>query len=498
VNFPAKVCPASADGWVTDNLSESQLKAMSNSSAPLKLLWIAPPADGMGATLASLEEFDFHVDLTRDPLDALGRMRQSRYAALLVSPPVPPWTLEEVLEEAQRANGRVPVIVHLPRGSVQEAVRLTRLGALDVLTAETNDPAFVATFSRALEPRRFLENEAASREADTDSWRSLLVGESQAIRNVCEIIRLVGSRRCTVLITGETGTGKEVVARALHRAGPRAAHQLVCVNCGAIPEDLLEAELFGHVKGAFTGAIQHRVGRFEQANRGTLFLDEVGDMPLETQGKLLRVLQEREIQRLGSSETVKVDVRVVAATNLDLAERVERGRFREDLYYRLNVVPVVMSPLRERPRDIPPLVHHFLEKICRQEEIPLRRVAPETLERLSSYTWPGNVRQLENAMEMAIALSDNRLTLYPSDFPLPSSSRKRPAASGPALVSLPEDGIDYEQTVSGFERNILEQALRRTRGNKKAAADMLRLKRTTLSAKLKSLEIWTESMAAAG
>jgi len=215
-------------------------------------------------------------------------------------------------------------------------------------------------------------------------------------------------------------------------------------------------------------------------------------MPLETQGKLLRVLQEREFQRLGSSETVKVDVRVIAATNVDLLERVEEGRFREDLYYRLNVVPVAMPPLRDRPRDIPLLVHHFIEKVCRQEDIPLRRVAPEAMDRLCAFRWPGNVRQLENAIEMAVALSDDRLTLCPGDFPLPSAVRLKPTASAPALVALPADGLDYEQTVNGFERHILEQALRRTRGNKKAAADILRLKRTTLAAKLKSLEMEPE------
>ena len=471
---------------------------MADSNALIRLLWLAPPAEARDSEARGLEERHFQIDVAREPLEALGRIRLGGYDALLVSAPLPDWSPEEVLEEAQRANRRVPVIVHQPGASVREAVRLTRLGALDVVTGEVTEPGIAESLRRALEFRRFSENEATGG-AESERWRGLLVGESQAIRNVCEIIRLVGSRRCTVLITGETGTGKEMVARALHLAGPRAAHQLVCVNCGAIPEELLEAELFGHVKGAFTGAIQQRAGRFEQAHRGTLFLDEIGDMPMETQGKLLRVLQEREFQRLGSSETVKVDVRVVAATNADLAARVEQGRFREDLYYRLNVVPVAMPPLRDRPRDIPPLVHHFLEKICRQEEIPLRRVAPETLHRLCSYHWPGNVRQLENAVEMAIALSDARLILYPGDFPLPSPLRAlRAAPPGPALASLPEDGIDYEQTVNGFERNILEQALRRTRGNKKAAAEMLRLKRTTLSAKLKSLEVGTESMAAAG
>ncbi|MEO8660858.1 MAG: sigma-54 dependent transcriptional regulator [Bryobacteraceae bacterium] len=450
-----------------------------------RVLWI-PPGGMAGGNLGSgLDDEAWEVEVCRDALEAVGRLRSAAYQALVASVPLLDWTPEELLEEALRANRQVSIIIHYPEAGIADAARLTRLGAVDVLGAEAGAAEVRAAVARAVE--------ATAGGFPREPWRNLLVGESQGIQNVCEVIRLVGSRRCTVLVTGETGTGKELVARALHMSGVRAPYPMVAVNCGAIPEDLLEAELFGHVKGAFTGAIQNRVGRFEQANRGTLFLDEVGDMPMETQGKLLRVLQEREFQRLGSSDTVKVDVRVVAATNVDLLERVEDGRFREDLYYRLNVVPVLMPPMRERPRDIPLLVHHFLDKICKQEEIPLRRIAPEALDRLCLYRWPGNVRQLENAIEMAIALSDQRLTLFSGDFPLPAVTRARPdVAPSEARVSLPEGGLDYEQTVSGFERHILEQALRRTRGNKKAAADMLRLKRTTLSAKLRSLAMWPE------
>ncbi len=250
-----------------------------------------------------------------------------------------------------------------------------------------------------------------------EKWRRLIIGSSPAMERTIEVIRLVGMRRATVLITGETGTGKEVVARALHLASPRAHLPMVAVNCNALPENLIEAELFGHIKGAFTGAIQQRIGRFEQAHRGTLFLDEVGDLPLDLQIKLLRVLQEREFQRIGSSETVHVDVRLIAATNVNLAEHVRRGKFREDLYYRLNVVPISTPPLRERPEDIPLLARHFLEKICRVEEIPEPELAQETLEHLQTRPWPGNVRQLENAVEMAVALSGGRDVLEPSDFP---------------------------------------------------------------------------------
>jgi transcriptional regulator with GAF, ATPase, and Fis domain len=318
----------------------------------------------------------------------------------------------------------------------------------------------------------------------------LMIGSSQSMRRIAEMIRLVACRRSTVLITGETGTGKEMVARAIHRASPRAHLPMVTVNCSALPENLMEAELFGHVKGAFTGAVQHRVGRFEQADRGTLFLDEIGDLPLEMQTKLLRVLQEREFQRVGSSETIRVDVRLIAAANVDLAARVHERKFREDLYYRLNVVPISTPPLRERVEDIPLLAGHFIEKICKQENIAPRRLAPQTLEHLAAYRWPGNVRQLENAVERAIALSGDREILYASDFDLPSMASLS-AANAPVamdLVALPEAGLDFEQTVGGIGRQMLEQAMRRSGGNKTAAAGMLGLKRTTLAAKLKSLE----------
>jgi DNA-binding NtrC family response regulator len=454
-----------------------------------KHLWLVSPESPLCELISKLGRDERPRAVVADIVDALTALRSGKYDTLIALLPVRGWSAEEMVEEALRIRPDTAVIVHDPTLTEDGVVRLVRVGAYDVWRKELT-PAQVGEKLAAIAAYRRARAEGEGRE-EREPWRQLLVGISPALRQVCDVIRLVASRRSTVLIAGETGTGKEMAARALHLAGDRSHQPFVAVNCSALPENLLEAELFGHVKGAFTGAVQARVGRFEQANRGTIFLDEIADLPLDLQAKLLRVLQEREFQRLGSSETVKVDVRVIAACNVDLVERVKDGRFREDLYYRINVVPIEMPPLRERPGDVAILTRHFVGKICRQEQIPMRRVAEETLQRLARHHWPGNVRQLENAVEMAIALSGDRQVLYPSDFPLPSAldTKTMAAVSLPApKVLLPESGLDFEATVGQIELGILEQALQRTQGNKKLAAELLGLKRTTLTAKLKSLE----------
>jgi len=417
--------------------------------------------------------------------------RDSHFAVVLDAPISGPLAVD-VLERARRAGPEVPVLIHDPSASLSDAVRLARLGVWQFLPG---DEEAVALLDGVREELRTSSTAPPAPRRGGEEWERLLIGESHEMRQVCHIIRAVAGRRSTVLVTGETGTGKELAARALHLAGPRKPAPWVPVNCCALPENLLEAELFGHVKGAFTGAIQNRVGRFEEAQGGTLFLDEIGDLDLSLQAKLLRVVQEREMQRLGSSETIRLNIRIVAATNCDLAERVERGRFREDLYYRLNVVPLHMPPLRQRTADIPVLAAHLVQKICRLEDIPCKIVAPEAAELLCRHTWPGNVRQLENALEKAVVLSGGRLVLGTGDFPL-SAAAGAPTLQSDAgpFVAVPDQGMDYERTMTLIERSILEQALQKTGGNKKAAADMLRLKRTTLSAKVRSLEpaaAWT-------
>ncbi len=411
------------------------------------------------------------------------RDKQASHSVCIVCLPLEHAAPPVILETLIRHFPRLPVIFVRRGGTAAEAVQVLKQGAFhyfDQLPDQVALSAVLGTLPRSPEE---------SSDHLQPAWRRKLIGSSPAMQNVADIVALIAARRSTVLILGETGSGKEMVARAIHQASPRADQQMVTINCAAIPENLLEAELFGHVKGAFTGATNTRLGRFEQADGGTLFLDEIGDLPFELQAKLLRVLQEKEFTRIGSSDNVRVDVRVVAATNVDLLEQVKQGKFREDLYYRLNVVPIRIPALRDRTADIPGLAQHFIHKVCLNEHLPLKSVSGETLQRLSKYPWPGNVRQLENAVEMAVVLSGDRTLLVTSDFVLLSEDVRKPITlTQDHAVPLPDEGIDFESVIGRIEINLLEQALRRANGNKSLAAEMLGLKRTTLTAKLKSLE----------
>ncbi len=409
----------------------------------------------------------------------------------------------QLLEWARLYSPATKVLFFREQGTADEALTLVKLGATYYFDCRPAPEDIQAKIDQGIKSEPYVvpgsgefvpegpgSTSCADTPADPGTWRKRLVGASDALQRVADTIELIANRRSTVLILGETGTGKEVVARAIHDASQRAGMPMIPVNCAAIPDNLIEAELFGHVKGAFTGATAARVGRFEQAHRGTLFLDEVADVPLDLQAKLLRALQEREFQRVGSSETIRVDVRVIAATNVGLLERVRQGKFREDLYYRLNVVPILIPPLRDRPEDIPGLVRHFIKRVCQQERIPAKTLPPDALSELVRYAWPGNVRQLENTIEMAIVLSGDRTVLHCDDFNLTRmpGARQSVQVTPDQLVPLPDEGLDFEAVINRIELNLLEQALRRANGNKKAAAEILRLKRTTLAAKLKSLE----------
>lgn len=408
-----------------------------------------------------------------------------QYGAVVVDVGALDCSIEFLLDEIGRIDARIPVVVHHPTGTVDDAIHLTRHGAFTVLLGRMDPQRLGDAVERALKKW----HASVPMQANDPPWRRFLIGVSRSVLEICEVIELVASKRCTVLITGETGTGKEVVARALHAAGDRAAAPMVAVNCTALPSNLAETELFGHAKGAFTGAHTSRVGRFEQAHRSTIFLDEIGDLPLELQPKLLRVLQEHELQRIGSSETIRVDARVIAASNVDLEAAVRERRFREDLYYRLNVVPVHLPPLRDRKEDIPLLLDHFLAKIQAAEGGPPKRISPEAVDYLQTLDWPGNIRQLEHVVQMAVALSGERNLLVPTDFRARQHSRPlRPEHRESIAVAIPHGGIDFDEVVGNFELSLLNQALAASGGNKARAADLLRIKRTTLLAKIKSFE----------
>jgi transcriptional regulator with GAF, ATPase, and Fis domain len=306
------------------------------------------------------------------------------------------------------------------------------------------------------------------------------------MQQVFSLLELVAPMNSTVLILGETGTGKDLVARTIHHNSPRSDQQFVAFNVAAVPEPLAEAELFGHARGAFTGAVHNRVGRFELAHRGTLFLDEVGSMSLALQSKLLRALQEREFERVGESRPTRFDARVIAATNGDLKKQVREGTFREDLYYRLDVIPITLPPLRERREDIPLLARHFVQKSCAANQVPEKTLTQETMRALMSHGWPGNIRQLENAIEHAVAMTGTAREIAPGALP-------NEVASCTSLflppVDIPDEGIDFTSLVKKLERELITRCLTKTGGNKRQAARLLRLSRTTLLDKLQRLKV---------
>jgi two-component system NtrC family response regulator len=378
----------------------------------------------------------------------------------------------DLLGRIREADPGALVIVITAYGSVQQAVEAMRKGAHDYLTKPFDREALKMTVRKALEFSSIRqENKRLRTELQERFSISRLVGRSAAMQALLELVARVASADSTVLIQGETGTGKELVARALHYSSARVSGNFVTVNCAAIPRELLESELFGHVKGAFTGATAPKTGKFELAEGGTIFLDEVGDIDLELQKKLLRVLQEREIDKVGARSPRPVDVRVIAATNQPLARLVETGAFRKDLYYRLHVVPITIPPLRERREDIPPLVRHFLEKLGASGI----RVTDKAMALLEGHDWPGNVRELENTIERALLLRRREEEIDAADLTLGKLKLENPAASR-TMVAIPDEGIVLEDV----EKNLIVEALRKTGGNQSAAARLLGISRQTL------------------
>ncbi len=438
------------------------------------------------ALVAALCENGYEVEAASDGLSGIHKLKESVYDVLLTDLRLPGLNGEELLSQAKALYPDMIVIIVTGFGDLRHAVKMMQLGATDYIQKPFLKDELLMRLRKALDERKWRWQSHALKEEAAVMDLSLLIGQSPGMVRVKELAASVAAMRTTVLIQGETGTGKELVARAIHYNSPRKDYPLVSVNCAAVPATLLEDEFFGHEKGAFTDAQQLRIGRFEQANRGTLFLDEIGTMPFELQGKLLRVLQERECQRIGGSLTIRLDVRIVAATNTHLEEKIQAGSFREDLYYRLNVFPIFLPPLRERKEDIPLLATHLLQKISADEGIPLKQATQTALKGLLQYPWPGNVRQLENALEMAVILAGEREYLLPEDFP-GICGQTSPQPSLPA-VEIPPEGADFHRLVAQFEKALILEGLRKADGKRSRAAILLNLKRTTLLEKLKKFE----------
>ncbi|MBV9443959.1 MAG: sigma-54-dependent Fis family transcriptional regulator, partial [Acidobacteriaceae bacterium] len=446
------------------------IPAISRSVVKPRLLWIGQIPQSSGPDLRRLLQ---NIEVAFEPRLSRGaqRLRVEPFSAALVGISNSLCSgiadCESGLEEIFDLATRIPVVIWNPDGTVDDAIAYTRAGACHVLVGELDGPRLRSVIVKSVDPKTQKVDSF-----ETASWRRSLIGNTPAMLELCEMIQLVAARRVTVTITGETGTGKEVVARAIHAASNRSASAMVAVNCTALPANLVESELFGHSKGAFTGAHTARSGRFEQAHRGTIFLDEIGDLPLEAQGKLLRVLQEQEFERVGSSETIRVDVRVIAATNIDLQAAGRERRFREDLFYRLNVVPIHLPALRERREDIPLIVDHFLDKMAASESERPKVLSEDALDILMHRDWPGNVRQLQHVLEKACVLSGSRPVLIPSDF-----GERRTSISFAGGASTPSEpsvrvtsqGLDFDEVVARFELSILNQALTITGGNKARA-----------------------------
>jgi DNA-binding NtrC family response regulator len=440
----------------------------------------------------NLSEEGYSIHTVPDAEAGLNTLRQEKIDLVVTDLKLPGMDGLEFLQAVKRTDARIPVIVMTAYGTVETAVEAMKAGASDYVLKPFSLEEMKLIVRKELDIHNLREENRSLREALGKRYEfKNIVARSAKMQEVLATVERVAPTNSTVLLGGESGAGKDLIARAIHQHSRRASGPFVKINCTAIPENLLESELFGYEKGAFTGAVSSKPGKFELADKGTIFLDEIGDVPGTIQVKLLRVLQDREFERLGGTKTLKVDVRVVAATNQDLRVALEQGSFREDLYYRLNVVPINIPPLRDRKEDIPYLVDHFIERFARESGKPIRGITPAAQKILMEFHWPGNVRELENIIERAVALSsgdvidvaDIRLDLSPSK---PGGVDVAPSAmSAGVAAAFPPPGVTLEQ----FEDEIIKEALRRTGGNKSQAARLLGLSRNALRYRLSKMGV---------
>lgn len=421
-----------------------------------------------------LKRAGYTVTEASDGDEAIGHVNKEIYDLVITDLRMPKADGMDVLKAVKSSSPDTVVLVITAFATSDSAVEAMKQGAYDYLTKPFQVDEVQLIIRNALEKRRLsTENMLLKREMASQSSFAKIVGQSEAMQKVFDVVKKVADARSNILICGESGTGKELVARAIHYNSARSAMPFVAVNCSAVPETLLESELFGHVKGSFTGAISNKAGLFEVANGGTIFLDEIGDTTPTIQVKLLRVIQEREFRRVGGNQDIKVDVRVIAATNRDLEKAVAEGTFREDLYYRLDVIPIRLPPLRLRTGDIPLLVTHFLEKFSQEGSKPVPTLSPEAMHVLLEHEWRGNVRELENLIERVVAFSSGGPV---TDADVRGWLHRSVTPQQPGLpTDLPDDGLDLEALINGIEKDLLMKALERSKWVKKKAARLLRL-----------------------
>jgi len=434
----------------------------------------------------ALKSAGYSVTMTSTAEEALELARENPPDVLLTDLVLPEMSGLDLIREIRDFARETVSIVLTGHSSVETAVEAMKAGAFTYLTKPSRLAELMVTIEKAMEVHGLKEENLGLKHALNSRYREFILGGSEKVHKVFDLIEAVADTDSNILVLGESGTGKELVAKGIHYKSSRHAKPFVPINCGAIPENLLESELFGHVKGAFTGAISSRPGRFDLAKGGTVFLDEIGDMSPKLQVKILRVLQEREFEPVGGIKSVKADVRIIAATHRDLEKAVSEGSFREDLYYRLNVIPIHMPPLRERKEDIPLLAEHFTEKFNREKGRKFKGVSPEAMKILMDYAWPGNVRELENLIERLVILNSNGRKVVPGDLPgkITSCTHESPGPKS-EKIDLPPDGLSLKNAVDEFENRLIIQALNRTKWNKNMAASLLSIKRTTLVEKLK-------------